>query len=214
TTTAKPRRGPSGPTPRTETRYLTWTPTCPSLRTPSSFIPSPTASRRSSGPSSTGRTSKLTKPRNNVPRTTRHPYPTFPSDPEPEGSERPPQDLFPRHTRDYSTELSVTVAVGASLFFLNILAFAALYYKRDKRHEMRRHRLSPQRGGPANDLAHIYKRVFSDTVPVDARFPKSKRVISLHVCYFWFLVFSRRVRASQEHRRSIAGASQEHCRSS
>ncbi|XP_039896688.1 neuroligin-2-like [Simochromis diagramma] len=88
------------------------------------------------------------------PRTTRHPYPTFPSDPEPEGSERPPQDLFPGDTRDYSTELSVTVAVGASLLFLNILAFAALYYKRDKRHEMRRHRLSPQRGGPANDLAH------------------------------------------------------------
>uniref|UniRef100_A0A668RR96 Carboxylesterase type B domain-containing protein n=1 Tax=Oreochromis aureus TaxID=47969 RepID=A0A668RR96_OREAU len=79
------------------------------------------------------------------PRPTRHPYPTFPSDPEPEGSERPPQDLFPGDTRDYSTELSVTVAVGASLLFLNILAFAALYYKRDKRHEMRRHRLSPQR---------------------------------------------------------------------
>uniref|UniRef100_A0A674MBH0 Neuroligin 2a n=1 Tax=Takifugu rubripes TaxID=31033 RepID=A0A674MBH0_TAKRU len=88
------------------------------------------------------------------PRTTRHPYPTFPSDPEPEGSERPHQNLFPGDTRDYSTELSVTVAVGASLLFLNILAFAALYYKRDKRHEMRRHRLSPQRGGPANDLAH------------------------------------------------------------
>ncbi|XP_076738379.1 neuroligin-2-like [Maylandia zebra] len=101
-----------------------------------------------------GRDPGTMRPRNNVPRTTRHPYPTFPSDPEPEGSERPPQDLFPRHTRDYSTELSVTVAVGASLFFLNILAFAALYYKRDKRHEMRRHRLSPQRGGPANDLAH------------------------------------------------------------
>ncbi|KAM4611444.1 neuroligin-2a isoform 4-T4 [Polymixia lowei] len=93
-------------------------------------------------------------PRTPVPRTTRHPYPTFPSDPEPEGSERPHQDLFPGDTRDYSTELSVTVAVGASLLFLNILAFAALYYKRDKRHEMRRHRLSPQRGGPANDLAH------------------------------------------------------------
>uniref|UniRef100_A0A668RR37 Carboxylesterase type B domain-containing protein n=1 Tax=Oreochromis aureus TaxID=47969 RepID=A0A668RR37_OREAU len=76
------------------------------------------------------------------PRPTRHPYPTFPSDPEPEGSERPPQDLFPGDTRDYSTELSVTVAVGASLLFLNILAFAALYYKRDKR------------GRPANDLAH------------------------------------------------------------
>lgn len=62
--------------------------------------------------------------------------------------------MFPFDTRDYSTELSVTVAVGASLLFLNILAFAALYYKRDKRHEMRCHRLSPQRGGPANDLAH------------------------------------------------------------
>uniref|UniRef100_A0A8C6KBR6 Neuroligin 2a n=1 Tax=Nothobranchius furzeri TaxID=105023 RepID=A0A8C6KBR6_NOTFU len=93
-------------------------------------------------------------PRTPGPRTTRHPYPTFPSESEPEGSERPHQDLFPGDTRDYSTELSVTVAVGASLLFLNILAFAALYYKRDKRHEMRRHRLSPQRGVPANDLAH------------------------------------------------------------
>ncbi|XP_037532734.1 neuroligin-2a isoform X2 [Nematolebias whitei] len=93
-------------------------------------------------------------PRTPGPRTTRHPYPTFPSETEPEGSERPHQDLFPGDTRDYSTELSVTVAVGASLLFLNILAFAALYYKRDKRHEMRRHRLSPQRGVPANDLAH------------------------------------------------------------
>ncbi|XP_037116143.1 neuroligin-2a isoform X1 [Syngnathus acus] len=88
------------------------------------------------------------------PRTTHRPYPTFSYDPEPDSSERPPPVLFPGDTRDYSTELSVTVAVGASLLFLNILAFAALYYKRDKRHEMRRHRLSPQRGGPANDLAH------------------------------------------------------------
>lgn len=41
--------------------------------------------------------------------------------------------------RDYSTELSVTIAVGASLLFLNILAFAALYYKKDKRrHETHR----------------------------------------------------------------------------
>ncbi|KAG5853315.1 hypothetical protein ANANG_G00071870 [Anguilla anguilla] len=68
------------------------------------------------------------------------------------GSDRPAVLHFPGNTRDYSTELSVTVAVGASLLFLNILAFAALYYKRDKRHELRR-RLSPQRG-PANDLAH------------------------------------------------------------
>ncbi|XP_051923878.1 neuroligin-2a isoform X2 [Hippocampus zosterae] len=88
------------------------------------------------------------------PRTTHRPYPTFSYDPESDSSERPPPVLFPGDTRDYSTELSVTVAVGASLLFLNILAFAALYYKRDKRHEMRRHRLSPQRGGPANDLTH------------------------------------------------------------
>ncbi|XP_057193649.1 neuroligin-2a isoform X1 [Triplophysa rosa] len=89
-----------------------------------------------------------------VPRTTRHPFPTFPSEPDPDGSEPPRFSPFPSDIRDYSTELSVTVAVGASLLFLNILAFAALYYKRDKRHEMRRHRLSPQRGVAANDLAH------------------------------------------------------------
>ncbi|XP_068785631.1 neuroligin-2 isoform X2 [Struthio camelus] len=60
---------------------------------------------------------------------------------------------FPGDSRDYSTELSVTVAVGASLLFLNILAFAALYYKRDKRPEGRGgpRRLSPPRGA-ANDL--------------------------------------------------------------
>uniref|UniRef100_A0A8C9WZU7 Neuroligin 2a n=1 Tax=Sander lucioperca TaxID=283035 RepID=A0A8C9WZU7_SANLU len=111
----------------------------------------PTTTRSPPGP---GPGTHRPWPRTPGPRTTRHPYPTFPSDPEAEGSERPHQDLFPGDTRDYSTELSVTVAVGASLLFLNILAFAALYYKRDKRHEMRRHRLSPQRGGPANDLAH------------------------------------------------------------
>ncbi|XP_065125906.2 neuroligin-2a isoform X2 [Paramisgurnus dabryanus] len=87
-------------------------------------------------------------------RTTRHPFPTLPSETDPDGSEPPRFSPFPDDTRDYSTELSVTVAVGASLLFLNILAFAALYYKRDKRHEMRRHRLSPQRGVAANDLAH------------------------------------------------------------
>ncbi|XP_023685081.1 neuroligin-2-like isoform X1 [Paramormyrops kingsleyae] len=94
------------------------------------------------------------------PRTT----PTVPMDPELEGSERPSFTLFPGDTRDYSTELSVTVAVGASLLFLNVLAFAALYYKRDRRHELLSRRAggvggvggrrpSPQRG-PANDLAH------------------------------------------------------------
>uniref|UniRef100_A0A669EUH8 Neuroligin 2b n=1 Tax=Oreochromis niloticus TaxID=8128 RepID=A0A669EUH8_ORENI len=83
-------------------------------------------------------------------RSTRHPVvSTYPPDPDPDSSERPRYPPFPSETRDYSTELSVTVAVGASLLFLNVLAFAALYYKRDKRHELmqRRHRrLSPQRG--------------------------------------------------------------------
>ncbi|XP_040907242.1 neuroligin-2b isoform X1 [Toxotes jaculatrix] len=89
-------------------------------------------------------------PHNPGTRSTRHPViSTYPPDPEPDGSERPRYSPFPSETRDYSTELSVTVAVGASLLFLNVLAFAALYYKRDKRHELmqRRHRrLSPQRG--------------------------------------------------------------------
>ncbi|XP_035999250.1 neuroligin-2b isoform X1 [Fundulus heteroclitus] len=80
---------------------------------------------------------------------TQHVIQTDTSEPDPDSSERPPSFPFPRETRDYSTELSVTVAVGASLLFLNVLAFTALYYKRDKRHELmqRRHRrLSPQRG--------------------------------------------------------------------
>lgn len=66
---------------------------------------------------------------------------------------------FPGDSRDYSTELSVTVAVGASLLFLNILAFAALYYKRDKRPPPGAggvpRRLSPPqpgRGAAPNDL--------------------------------------------------------------
>ncbi|XP_015704297.1 neuroligin-4, X-linked isoform X1 [Coturnix japonica] len=56
--------------------------------------------------------------------------------------------------RDYSTELSVTIAVGASLLFLNILAFAALYYKKDKRRHETHRRPSPQRN-TTNDIARI-----------------------------------------------------------
>ncbi|XP_060039082.1 neuroligin-4, X-linked isoform X2 [Erinaceus europaeus] len=56
--------------------------------------------------------------------------------------------------RDYSTELSVTIAVGASLLFLNILAFAALYYKKDKRRHETHRRPSPQRNA-ANDVTHL-----------------------------------------------------------
>ncbi|KAM8742214.1 neuroligin-2b isoform X2 [Acanthopagrus latus] len=87
------------------------------------------------------------KPRPNT--STRPVISTYPPESDPDSSERPRYSPFPDETRDYSTELSVTVAVGASLLFLNVLAFAALYYKRDKRHELmqRRHRrLSPQRG--------------------------------------------------------------------
>ncbi|KAL6093753.1 hypothetical protein STEG23_037298 [Scotinomys teguina] len=45
--------------------------------------------------------------------------------------------LIETRPRDYSTELSVTIAVGASLLLLNVLAFAALYYKRDHRRRRR-----------------------------------------------------------------------------
>ncbi|XP_046695790.1 LOW QUALITY PROTEIN: neuroligin 4 X-linked b [Silurus meridionalis] len=59
--------------------------------------------------------------------------------------------------RDYSTELSVTIAVGASLLFLNILAFAALYYKKDK------HRFeSTRRPSPPRNLANDVPRVPSE----------------------------------------------------
>ncbi|KAF3816119.1 hypothetical protein GH733_014708 [Mirounga leonina] len=53
-----------------------------------------------------------------------------------QGSWNGDQDAGPllvENPRDYSTELSVTIAVGASLLFLNVLAFAALYYRKDKR---------------------------------------------------------------------------------
>ncbi|XP_076013750.1 neuroligin 4 X-linked a isoform X2 [Genypterus blacodes] len=56
--------------------------------------------------------------------------------------------------RDYSTELSVTIAVGASLLFLNILAFAALYYKKDKRrHESNRRVPTPQQNSTPTNVS-------------------------------------------------------------
>lgn len=51
------------------------------------------------------------------------------------------------NARDYSTELSVTIAVGASLLFLNVLAFAALYYRKDKRRQDQHAQNSPPRPG-------------------------------------------------------------------
>ncbi|XP_040261370.1 neuroligin-3 [Bufo bufo] len=56
--------------------------------------------------------------------------------------------------RDYSTELSVTIAVGASLLFLNVLAFAALYYRNDKRRQDTQRQPSPQRGSATRDPTH------------------------------------------------------------
>ncbi|CAL8308733.1 unnamed protein product [Gadus morhua 'NCC'] len=119
--------------------WLELVPHLHSLSTITTRLPPDGATVRWKGPLGTGA------------RSTRHPVlSTYPPEMEADPSERPRFSPFPGETRDYSTELSVTVAVGASLLFLNVLAFAALYYKRDKRHELlqRRHRrLSPQRGG-------------------------------------------------------------------
>ncbi|XP_071779136.1 neuroligin-3a isoform X5 [Centroberyx gerrardi] len=63
--------------------------------------------------------------------------------------------LVVENHRDYSTELSVTIAVGASLLFLNVLAFAALYYRKDKRRQDSGHgQPSPQRQTASNDIGH------------------------------------------------------------
>ncbi|XP_051532067.1 neuroligin-1-like isoform X1 [Myxocyprinus asiaticus] len=88
-----------------------------------------------------------------IPVSTKRPYPTpFPTETQDSHNQNQNQP-FLVDQRDYSTELSVTIAVGASLLFLNILAFAALYYKKDKRrHEVHR-RCSPQRT-TANELPH------------------------------------------------------------
>uniref|UniRef100_A0AAQ4QHE0 Neuroligin 4 X-linked a n=1 Tax=Gasterosteus aculeatus aculeatus TaxID=481459 RepID=A0AAQ4QHE0_GASAC len=106
--------------------------------------------------------------KNTWPSTTRHPG-VPPANTKQTTDQRKSGDLTDESTvvietkRDYSTELSVTIAVGASLLFLNILAFAALYYKKDKRrHESNRRVLTPQRNSVAantpsatNDVAHL-----------------------------------------------------------
>ncbi|XP_042260117.1 neuroligin 4 X-linked a [Thunnus maccoyii] len=106
--------------------------------------------------------------KNNWPSTTRHPG-VPPANTKQTTDQRKSGDLTDESTvvietkRDYSTELSVTIAVGASLLFLNILAFAALYYKKDKRrHESNRRVPTPQRNSAptntpstTNDVAHL-----------------------------------------------------------
>ncbi|MFT7796103.1 hypothetical protein Z043-108767 [Arapaima gigas] len=70
-----------------------------------------------------------------------------------------PGPLVVENPRDYSTELSVTIAVGASLLFLNVLAFAALYYRKDKRRQDPNHQPTPQRQTGANDVGHPSEEV-------------------------------------------------------
>ncbi|XP_053486316.1 neuroligin-3a [Ictalurus furcatus] len=60
--------------------------------------------------------------------------------------------LLVENARDYSTELSVTIAVGASLLFLNVLAFAALYYRKDKRRQEQRPQGSPPRSNANSNI--------------------------------------------------------------
>ncbi|XP_065105314.2 neuroligin-3a isoform X1 [Paramisgurnus dabryanus] len=66
--------------------------------------------------------------------------------------EEEPGPLLVENPRDYSTELSVTIAVGASLLFLNVLAFAALYYRKDKRRQEQHPQPSPPRSATGNDV--------------------------------------------------------------
>uniref|UniRef100_A0A4W3I8D8 Neuroligin 3a n=1 Tax=Callorhinchus milii TaxID=7868 RepID=A0A4W3I8D8_CALMI len=68
-------------------------------------------------------------------------------------SEQDSDSLLIDNPRDYSTELSVTIAVGASLLFLNVLAFAALYYRKDKRRSEPHRQPSPEHSA-SNDMAH------------------------------------------------------------
>ncbi|XP_053162948.1 neuroligin-4, X-linked isoform X2 [Hemicordylus capensis] len=88
--------------------------------------------------------------------TTKRPLMTPSNNPRHSKDTQKPEDtsVLIENKRDYSTELSVTIAVGASLLFLNILAFAALYYKKDKRRHETHRRPSPQRN-TTNDIAHI-----------------------------------------------------------
>ncbi|KAJ8338395.1 hypothetical protein SKAU_G00373610 [Synaphobranchus kaupii] len=74
--------------------------------------------------------------------------------------------LVVENPRDYSTELSVTIAVGASLLFLNVLAFAALYYRKDKRRQDSHRQPSPQRQTTANDDYTLTLRRSPDDIPL------------------------------------------------
>ncbi|TSM94601.1 Neuroligin-1 [Bagarius yarrelli] len=91
-----------------------------------------------------------------IPANTKKPFPTtFPTETQDTNQIPNHNQPFLVEQRDYSTELSVTIAVGASLLFLNILAFAALYYKKDKRRHDGHRRGSPQRANTTSQLAPV-----------------------------------------------------------
>ncbi|XP_047666342.1 neuroligin-1 isoform X2 [Tachysurus fulvidraco] len=91
-----------------------------------------------------------------MPASTKRPFPTpFPTEIKDTSQIPNHNQPFFVEQRDYSTELSVTIAVGASLLFLNILAFAALYYKKDKRRQDGHRRGSPQRANATSQLAPV-----------------------------------------------------------
>ncbi|KAL0973762.1 hypothetical protein UPYG_G00210860 [Umbra pygmaea] len=82
--------------------------------------------------------------------------------------------LVVENPRDYSTELSVTIAVGASLLFLNVLAFAALYYRKDKRREA-----SGGHNGPASPQTHHSQATSNDIGHRQG--PNEEEIVSLQM---------------------------------
>ncbi|XP_069468494.1 neuroligin-3 isoform X2 [Ambystoma mexicanum] len=109
-------------------------------------------------PPDTTQNSHITRRPNGKIWTTKRPpsSPTYNSNPD----QDPGGTLGFENPRDYSTELSVTIAVGASLLFLNVLAFAALYYRKDKRRQDTHRQPSPQRNA-VNDISHTPEEMAS-----------------------------------------------------
>lgn len=111
-------------------------------------------------PPDTTQNSHITRRPNGKIWTTKRP-PSSPTYNDNSGSDQDPGGTLGfENPRDYSTELSVTIAVGASLLFLNVLAFAALYYRKDKRRQDTHRQPSPQRNA-VNDISHTPEEIAS-----------------------------------------------------
>ena len=71
-----------------------------------------------------------------------------------------------RKTKDSSLSLSVTIAVGCSLLFLNILIFAGVYYQKDRmRTEMRMRKRELEKAMEAQTADSDQDRMKSSTGP-------------------------------------------------